>query len=367
MKTRFMLMLVLISALVLSACQGGTAPVAGNTPTPNAANKTPLPAAATKAPAVVPTQAPADVPTQAPANNGGNLDLSDVAAGLDALNSYQTTFTMSFAGTENNQPKQWSWTTLEEFVREPAAKHSKVTSTGTGTGAGDMAFESWEVSGKSYVNFGQTCVASDSNTPPSANSSFTPSSVIGDIKGAQLIGAETINGIPTQHFAVDVQRFAALGTYTDGKSEVWVATPGNYVVKYFFQATGKDAFFGSGSDAQGTIRWEYEVKNANQPITVAPPEGCGQSAADIPILPDAKNNSAFGDITTYTSATDFDTAVSFYKTQMAANGWTADESAGMSAPNFATLSFKKDTRTASVTVTFDTDKKETSVVISITK
>jgi hypothetical protein len=357
MKIRFMLMLVLISAFVLSAC-GGAAPATtgGNTPAPGAATKAPV-AAATKAPPVV--------PTPAPAVNGGNLDLSDVSAGLDALNSYQTIFSMNFNGTENSQPKQWSWTTLEEFVKEPAAKHSKVTS--TGTGSTDTAFESWQVSGKSYVTFGETCVASDSDTPPSASSSFTPSSIIGDIKGAQLLGAETVNGIPTQHFAVDMQRYTALGGYTNGKSEVWVATPGNYVVKYFFEATGKDVFFGGGADSTGTVRWDYEVKNANQPITVAPPEGCGKSAADIPMLPDAKNNSAFGDITTYTSATSFDDAVNFYKAQMVANGWAADDSASMSAPNFATLSFKKDVRTASVTITFDADKKETAVIITITK
>ena len=361
MKTRFMLMLVLISALVLSAC-GGAAPTTttgGNTPAPGTATKAPLPPA--------PTQVPAVPPTQASATNAGNLDLSDVAAGLNALDSYQTNFTMSFNGTENNQPKQWSWSTLEEFVREPAARHSKVTSTGTGGTSPDMAFESWEVNGKSYINFGATCVASDSNTPPTGSNSFTPSSVIGDIKGAQLLGAETVNGIPTQHFAVDVQRYAALGTYTDGKSEAWIATPGNYVVKYFFQATGKDAFFGGGGDAQGTIRWDYEVTNVNQPLNIAPPEGCGKTATDIPILPDAKNNAAFGDITTYSSATGFDEAVNFYKTQMAASGWTNDEGSNVTAPNFATMSFAKDTRTASITIAFDPDKKETSVIISIEK
>ncbi len=356
MKTRLVGIILFVSVLILSACQSSTAPNANST----------RPAAATTKPVVVPTTAPVVVSTQlANDNTSGNVDLTDVGQGLDALDSYQTNFAMSFDGTADGQPKQWNWTTLEEFVKNPAAKHSKISS--TDTGVADAGFESWEVNGKSYVSFGTSCIQSDSNTPPTSSSSFTPSSIIGDIRGAQLLGSETVNGIPTQHFAVDVQRFAALGNYTDGKSEVWVATPGGYVVKYFYQATGKDTFFASGTNSQGTIRWDYEVKNVNQAINIAPPADCGQIAADIPILPDAKNNSAFGDMTTYSSATGFDDAVNFYKTQMVAKGWTANESSNMSAPNFATLGFKKDTRTASVSITFDTGSNLTTVLITISK
>ncbi|HET7376208.1 MAG TPA: hypothetical protein VFK30_05840, partial [Anaerolineae bacterium] len=358
MKTRLMIMFVLIGALVLSAC-GGSA-----TPTTTTTSNTPSASTVTKAaPAPVPTKAPAVIATEVPANNpSGNLDLTDVSEGLDTLNSYQTTFTMSFDGTEDNKPKQWNWTTLEEFIKQPAAKHSKISS--TNTGAADTTFESWDVNGKNFVQIGDTCIQSDSSAPPTSSNTFTPSSIIGDIRGAQPLGAETVNGIPTQHFSVDVQRFAALGTYTDGKSEVWVATPGNYVVKYFFTATGQDTFFGGGTNSSGTLRWDYEVNNVNQPINIAPPDACGKAAADIPILPDAKNNSAMGDLTTYTSATVFDDAVNFYKTEMVKNGWTADANSSMSAPNFATLSFKKDTRTASVSITFDTSSNETTVLIS---
>jgi hypothetical protein len=360
MKTRFMLVMLIVSAFVLSACGTSAKPATGGTTPAANANNT------TTQSNVVPTSAPVVVPTQPTSNNtGGNVDLTDVGQGLDALGSYQTNFTMSFDGIEDGQPKQWNWTTLEEFVKNPAAKHTKVSS--SNTGAADSSFESWDANGKSYVSFGTSCIQADSNTPPTANSSFTPSSIIGDIQGAQLLGSETVNGIPTQHFAVDVQRYAALGNYTDGKSEVWVATPGGYVVKYFFQATGKDTFFASGTTSQGTIRWDYEVKNINQPINIAPPADCGQTAADIPILPDATNNSAFGDMTTYSTATAFNDVVTFYKTQMAANGWTEDATSEMSATGFATLSFKKDTRTASINLVLDTGANTTAVVISITK
>ncbi|HZY43538.1 MAG TPA: hypothetical protein VFF70_02215, partial [Anaerolineae bacterium] len=192
MKTQLTLVLLLVSAFALSACGTGAATTTGGTP------------GATTKPNVAPTSAPVIVPTR---STGGNLDLTDVGQGLDTLDSYQTNFTMSFDGTEDGTPKQWNWTTLEEFVKNPAAKHSKISS--SNTGVADSSFETWEVNSKIFFMFGTTCSQSDSDTPPTGSSSFTPSSIIGDIQGAQLLGTEAINGIPTQHFAVDVQRYAA--------------------------------------------------------------------------------------------------------------------------------------------------------------
>jgi hypothetical protein len=86
--------------------------------------------------------------------------------------------------------------------------------------------------------------------------------------------------------------------------------------------------------------------------------------ADIPVLPDAKNNSSSAGVTTYNSATGFDDTVNFYKTQMTTNGWTADPASSMSSPNFALITFNKDKRIVSIQITFDNDKKETTVGIA---
>ena len=71
------------------------------------------------------------------------------------------------------------------------------------------------------------------------------------MRGAQRLGNETINGIPTVHYKLDASGLEVMG-YLNGDGDVWVAESGNYVVKYTFQATGSDKFFGGSSTSEGT-------------------------------------------------------------------------------------------------------------------
>jgi hypothetical protein len=218
------------------------------------------------------------------------------------------------------------------------------------------------VNDKTYSKIGDVCASYDAGEAPTSNTGFTPASVIGDIKTAQLLGTDDINGVSAQHYAVDMAGLTARGAYTNGKSEVWIAQSGNFVVKYSFEATGKDTFFSGGTE--GTIKWTYELKSVNQPIVIEPPKDCGGAPADIPVMDDAANQSAYGALTMYTSATAFDAVVEFYQKEMAAKGWAAQEG-GMSADGVTMLTFTKDKRTASITIIADKDKNVTSVMISV--
>ncbi len=353
---------LLLAALVLSAC-GSSAPASGGgAPAPSGAK----PTAAAQQP-----QQPSQPQQQAPANEPDQsntakdlLDLKDVTEGLGSLDSYKSSFTMSFDGTEDKQPKQWSMTVEEEFVKNPPAKRSTIKSTGTDASGGESFIQTIQVNGKQYTTFGDTCASSDSTETPTASASLSPSNIIGDIRGTQLLGTETVNGVPTQHYAVDLTHFASLLQYSNAKGETWIAQQGNYVVKYTFEATGKDAFFGGTTDTEGTIRWTYEVNDVNQLIDIKPPENCGGAPSDVPVMSDAQDRSSFGNIVSYTSPSSFDDVVAFYKKEMAGNGWQEQEG-GMSAEGFAMLSFTKADRKASITLTADKDKNVTSVLISL--
>ncbi len=364
-KLPVFVILIVVTALIVSACSGpAPAPSGGGQAAPSG-NTTPK-AQAPEKPAAKPT----DKPSEQPANNSGNsqatdlLELADVTEGLNSLKSYESIFTMGFKGTDNSQPKEWSWTVTEQFVKEPPAKRSTIVGFGTDASGKDSTIETIEVGGKTYSRFGEICTSSDANEAPTANTGFTPSSVIGDIKTAQLLGTDNINGVTAQHYLVDVSAMNALGAYTNSKSEVWIAQPGNFVVKYSFEATGKDTFFGGGSDTEGTVKWSYELKSANQPITIAPPEDCGGTPEDIPVMTDATDESSFGTMSTYSSPSAFDVVVEFYKKEMVTKGWAAQEG-GMAADGFAQLSFTKDNRTASVMITADKDKNVTTVMVTI--
>jgi hypothetical protein len=348
--SKSILTLLLLGALALSACQQQGA----------AATNTPGAPATSQPGGQQPSPTPED---QSQPESGEPVELSDVSQGLDALESYTASFKMSYDGKDQQgNPDQSSWSYVEEFSKQPPGK--RVVFTGLGGSDTGGAFESIEVGGQSYVVSGGTCFSSQAGDAPTAGS-FSPSDFIGSIRGAQFVGAETVNGIPARHFVDDSSAWLASG-FTQAKAETWVADPGGFVVKHVFDAVGKgSALFGGRSDSEGSIHWEYEVLSVNQPLDIRPPDNCGGTPEDIPVMPDAAEQSSFGDTSTYTSASGFAEVVAFYKAEMPANGWS-EEPGGFSGDNFATLTFKKDGRTASITITTDTSSNKTTVLISVT-
>jgi hypothetical protein len=364
---------VMTGALLLSACGGGAAPApsGGANPAPTEAPKQPA-ASTTEKPAVArPTPPPADTPASG-TDNTDAIDLSNVTSGLESLNSYETEFTMTFEGKDDaGQPKTSTMSFKEEFVKSPAAKRTTINGFGamlggatgaTGaTGADANIMQTIEVGGKQYFQLGTICTQSTSDTGPQASSQFNPSDLIGGLRGAQLVGTETVNGVPTSHYKSDVKGMDALG-YVNAQGEFWVAQPGDFVVKYLFEATGKDKFLGNSTN-EGKIKWVYEVKNVNQPIDIQAPKDCSGAAEDIPMMADATDQSAFGGTSLYSSPSAFKDVVAFYEKEMAAQGWQAKADGGMSTEGLSMKSYTKDGRTVQVTITSDSADK-TSVMIT---
>jgi len=375
MKKLYPIIIVVVAAaLILSACGGGAAPA------PSGGAK-PAPTEAAKQPASKPTAKPTDKPAEQPAqppvatpeggtskNSTDAIDLKDVTSGLESLNSYQSTFTMSFEGKDDNgQPTSSSMSFTEDFVKNPPAKRTTINGFGamlSGTPEAkpqDNAMQTIEVGGKQYFRMGTMCTQSTSKDAPQAQATFNPSDVMGGIHGAQLIGTETVNGVPTAHYKSDVKGLETLG-YLDAQGEFWIAQPGDFVVKYTFTATGKNQFMGSSKN-EGTVKWVYEVKQINQPIDIQAPKDCAGAAEDIPMMADAADQSAMGGITMYTTPSKFADVVAFYEKEMRAQGWQAKEDGGMSAEGVSMKSYTKDNRTVQVTITSDSGGK-TSVMIT---
>ncbi|GEM_PF-1568547 len=368
------LIVVMTAALVLSACGGGAAPV------PSGGAK-PAPTEAPKQPVSQPTEKPAEKPAQPPIgtpeggtskNTADAIDLKDVTSGLESLNSYQSTFSMSFEGKDDNgQPKTGTMSFTEDFVKNPPAKRTTITGFGamlgsvagvTDTTTSDQSvMQTIQVGGKEYFQMGTMCTQSTSKDAPQAQATFNPSDVMGGIHGAQLIGTETINGVPAAHYKSDVKGLETLG-YLNAQGEFWIAQPGDFVVKYVFEATGKDQFMGN-TNTEGTIKWTYEVKQVNQPIDIQAPKDCSGAAEDIPLMADAADQSALGGTTLYTTPSKFADVVAFYEKEMKAKGWQAKEDGGMSAEGVSMKSYTKDNRTVQVTITSDSSGK-TSVMIT---
>jgi hypothetical protein len=359
-KSYWLFTIVLVATFMLAACGGGAAP------SPSGGVKAaPTDAVAKPAdkPVAQPTSRPAQPAVEQPASDA--IELANVTAGLNELNSYQSSFTMTFEGTEDGQPKSSTLSFTEAFVKDPPAKHTSITGFGAMLGSGAAsdqgAIETIEVNGKQYSKIGDTCVQVTADSGPQANAMFNLDSIIGNVRGAQKLGNETLNGVPTEHYKIDASGLAGLG-YTNGQGEVWVAKPGDFVVKYTFEATGKDMFFGN-TGTEGTIKWVYEISQINQPIDIQPPANCSGAAEDIPIMADAEEQSAMGSMTTYTSPSKFEDVVAFYQKEMPTQGWTEKEG-GMSTEGFAQKTYTKDNRTVQIMITADSSSGKTSVLIT---
>ncbi len=88
--------------------------------------------------------------------------------------------------------------------------------------------------------------------------------------------------------------------------------------------------------------------------------------SDIPLV-SGQNNVLFAtdQLVTYQTKTDIAAVATFYKDAMPKNGWTADTTSSVETATAAVLTYKKDTRTASVTIGKDPSSGQTLVAIAV--
>ncbi len=302
-----------------------------------------------------------------PADQEG-LDLSGLTDGLGGLSSYKSTFKLGFAGKdEGGEPVNGTWESREEFIREPAAQRIAFVITGfEGEAAAQGGtFELITVGDTSYMvtedaDGTRTCVSMSSGDTTGIESGMFSPAMMGGVSGAQYVGSETVNGIPTKRYTWSESGLSGLG-FASAKGEVWVAEDGEYTVKYTGEASGKGALMGPEWD--GTLTFEYDLTEPNGSFVIEPPADCQTAASDIPLMADAYDKASFGEMQSYTSDSSLEAVRAFYEAEMPANGWQlSGEPVAMEG--FATLEFTKDGRTAQLVLAYDADAQATSVIIT---
>lgn len=353
-KQRFFAWL-LIAGLMLAACQQAPATTAGgDTPAATQADSTSNENSAVQ-PTVEPTTEPNVEPTE------GSVSLPNIDTGLETLASFRSTFDAVVDTTKDGQPTTEKINWSEEFVREPASQHIVYT----GSDA-DSDVEMVRIQDSLYVVSKGECQSMIGMDNPESLLGFSPASFLGAVTGQTFVGVETVNGASTRHFRGETNQLAFAAGYTNASADIWIAEQGGYTVKFTFSGEGSgSALFSGDENTTGTIRMEYNVFDVNQPITIAPPEGCNTTpgAGDVPILPDATDKIGFSGTTTYKTVTSLADAVTFYKTEMSAQGWTESPDSTVTDA-FAQLTFTKEGLTVSITIADDPSTNERNVVIS---
>jgi hypothetical protein len=295
--------LILIVPLLVGAlgCQPGSAPE------PEAA------------PAVLLDEAPRSVTFEEEIEFGpGSLDLPDLRVGLGEASSYGSTLTVSFEGTLEGQPLNWSGTYTFAAARDPLARQLTIETYGDES---QLPVLMLEVNGVAYEKSGEgLCLADLIDPANSAVAELEPAAQLPSLFGAEEAGTETLDGVQAAHYTFDERALTEAGL-NKSAGEVWVASEGGYVLRYHHTTTGDASYFGEGTE--GTLTYDYELTDFNEAAAIALPEGCPPGLVDAPLLSDASSIESLPGLLTYETAAGVQDVMAFYELELPKLGWAA--------------------------------------------
>lgn len=308
LKRWTMLLLVLLLLFGSAACQAETV----STPAITQASEIIAPETA------APENVPETVSVEADVVFGsGPFNFPETKAGLADLSSYKATLMLSFDGTRAEQPSQWSKTYVMLSTKEPAALQLTIEKTGDLSDLDTVLMA--EVDGAAYEARGENaCSANVIEEGNSLIERLDPAGFLSFVIGAEEAGVETVNEVAANHYTFDERAFGQVGL-AKSTGEMWVAPEGGYIVKYIVTTEGDVDYFGEG--VEGTLTWDYELTDVNQPVTFVLPDDCPAGMVDVPLLPDASNVLNMPSILAYDTASSLTDIATFYQSEIPKLGW----------------------------------------------
>lgn len=287
--------------------------------TPASPDTTPTPPGAPTSPPGAPAPGGVSVPVEGDVAFGpGSFNLTEPGVGLADLASYKATLRLSFAGTRDGKNQQWSKTYVMLTTKEPAGRQLTIDKSGDNSDPNPVFMA--EGGGAAYERRGENaCIATVNDPGNSLSMRMEPAGFLNGVIGAEAGGNETVNTMAADHYTFDERAFGQLGI-AQSTGEMWVATDGGYIVKYVLTTKGDANYFGEG--IEGTLTWDYELTDVNQPVTLALPVDCPAGMVNAPQLPDASNVQNVPGLLTYDTASSSADAAAFYQGQMPGLGWT---------------------------------------------
>ncbi len=343
-RQRMLASLLMISLSTFSACTA--APATNSLPT--------TPPTDSPSETATPESIPEELTIEQEVTYGpGPFDYTDTKAGLAELPSYQAVLTIMFDGTRKGQPEKWSKTYTMLATKDPLARQLTIERINDSSNL-DPVFMA-ELNGLAYERRGEdACNATTLQEGNSLAERLEPASFLTYVIGADEAGSETVNGVTANHYTFD-QRALGEEDLTEATGELWVASEGNYIVKYLLTRKGTADYFGEG--IEGTLSLDYQLADPTQPVTIQLPQDCPPGMVDAPLLPDADSVETVPGSLSYTTSTSLTRAAAFYQEEIPKLGW-APEGTPEVAESAALLTYKKDGQTVTV-ILFTTDSMTT--------
>jgi hypothetical protein len=256
-------LLVLLSILVMLAMACNLSSIPGGTQAPGAASQVPGNNPQGDQPATNPQ--PASTPPASP------VSIND---GLGSLNSYAMTITFKTLGPD---PATSSSTVAAiEHSKDQDATHTNLNFSSTKADGSEPSNNTTDL----YDIGNDRCSGSSdswswtSYTPDQAEMLGLFKSMLGLtplIENPTFVGAEAVNGIPTNHFTFKV---SGLGVKSGAEvktnqGDYWLAVDGQYIVQY-------KLIVEEGTDPQNVLHSEVSIDltQINQPVNISFPAGC---------------------------------------------------------------------------------------------
>jgi hypothetical protein len=176
-----------------------------------------------------------------------------------------------------------------------------------------------ELDGAAYEVRGENgCSATIIEEGNSLSQRLEPAGFLNYIIGAEEAGAETVNDVAANHYTFDERALGQLGL-ANSMGEMWVAAQAGYIIKYVLRTEGDADYFGEG--IQGSLTWDYELTDVNQPVTFELPNDCPSGMVNAPLLPDASNILSMPSVLAYDTASSLADIAAFYQSELTNLGW----------------------------------------------
>ncbi|GIV92911.1 hypothetical protein [Chloroflexus sp.] len=368
--------------LLLAACGGGTTSSSQPTPTTEEARptRTPRPAGNATSPTTAPTTAPNNASTTAPTasapdtSGGATTEKPPVLStntDLNALGNVQVEMKLEGTSQESGQQAEPFNLVMRQIILTNGDRSLTMESTSPESGlvriisvqVGDQVYQYVEDSNQPY------CMAMG-NFDLFSGSMLTPDALIGSIPEAQLVerGVQ-VNGFTTDRYTFTINEQTP-NYQGQAKGEIWASQNPAVVVRHIGEFTGTITGVATEEggaplpDQLGNLRWEYNVTQLAANTSITLPEACAQqqaAGADIPLPANISNRVQMGDLISFETSESPDKIVSFYQTEMAAQGWQAGEVSQYGSDY--QLTFSKDGR--EVTILISVVDNKTSVIIML--
>ncbi|MCB0255303.1 MAG: hypothetical protein KDI55_16395 [Anaerolineae bacterium] len=382
---RLALLLFLITALMLAACGGGDeAPADTSAPTtapqPAATEQADAPAAASTNTPVPPTDTPVVEEADEPLAQLGNLD---------NLKSYRARTQYQGEGArEDGTPVNDVVTVESAYVNDAGVDKRYMSMQLESLDAeeidGFQGFEFYQIGTDMYMYGGEETGwvrISGEQSPfqdPSSEFLLDSSVIFTDLDSLNRERPdEKIAGIDSRHYTFDERamlNFLNAGTgNVSAEGEVWIAKDGDFVTKYIVNVTVDSGGAGmlDPTLANGTLRLEFELTEANEDVTIDLPEEAisgtnmaGFGGEPLPLPEGATVTASTSQFAIVQTDLPVEEAQQFYDDALQGLGWAMDDAGSMSFGDMVSLAYTKDNAKLTVLIQADESTGTTQVMIN---